>query len=288
MAENVWELRDSEIRLVDIVPVSFDRITFGDNGELRVLTEAERYEGIALPPNKFVVHTPHAVSGHPMRGGLLRATSLAYLGKHFAIKDWMIFAEVFGMPVRVARYEPSATAEEKRELLRMLESIGSDAAAIFSKAVELQFIEAGQGKAPPPYEAMCDYFNRELSKAWLGQTLTVETRAGEAQRFSSGPGVHNEVRHDLRQDDLVKEARTLRRDVLTPITRVKFGDAAPVPYFKRQLDPPRDLRELADILNVAVNDLNMQIPAEWAHRALGVPYTDNEEQYLAGKSVNHS
>ncbi len=271
LAENVWEADGEGLRLVDMVPVHFDRLAFDEMGSPRVLTADEPFEGMALPPNKFVVHTPHAVSGHPMRGGLLRASGIAYLGKYFAMKDWMVFAEVFGMPVRIARYEPSATPEEKRELLTMLQSLGSDAAGIFSKAVELQLLEAGRGAVPPPFENICDFFNRELSKAWLGQTLTVELQSGGGGSNATGPRVHNEVRLDLRQDDIVKEGRTIRRDVLGPIARMRFGADAPVPFLKRHLEPPRDLRELADVLNVAVNDLRMQVPARWAHEALGIP-----------------
>jgi len=278
VAENVWEGQNGALRLVDIVPVSFDRLTFDDVGVPRILTEEEPYQGIELLPNKFVVHTPQAVSGHPMHGGLLRVSALAYLGKHFVMKDWLVFAEVFGMPIRVARYEPSATPAEKRELLSMLQSLGTDAAGVFSKAVELQLLEAGQGKAPPPYENMCRFFNRELSKAWLGETLTVDIE-GQSGVFSAAQ-IHNEVRLDLRKDDIVKEGRTIRRDVLAPVTRLQFGPDAPVPFFQRQLDPPRDLRELADVLNVAANDLRMDIPARWAHDALGVPMAQEGEPVL--------
>ena len=285
VAENVWEGQGGALKLVDIVPVSFDRLTFDDMGAPRILTEEEPYQGIELAANKFVVHTPHAVSGHPMRGGLLRVSALAYLGKHFVMKDWLVFAEVFGMPIRVARYEPSATPEEKRELLSMLQSLGTDAAGVFSKAVELQLLEAGQGKAPPPYEHMCRFFNRELSKAWLGETLTVDIE-GQSGVFSAAK-IHNEVRLDLRKDDIMKEGRTIRRDVLAPVTRLQFGPDAPVPFFQRQLDPPRDLRELADILNVAANDLRMDIPARWAHDALGVPIAQEGEQVLKGQEVAH-
>ena len=73
-----------------------------------------------------------------MRGGVLRVSAIAYMGKHLSMKDWMVYSEVFGMPVRVARYDPSTSPEEKRELLRMLQTLGSDAAGIFSKAVELE------------------------------------------------------------------------------------------------------------------------------------------------------
>ena len=133
VAELVWEPREVGLALVEIVPVDFSRIAFDELDRLRILTEAEPTDGISLPPNKFIVHTPHATSGHAQRGGLLRATALAYLAKNLALKDWMIFAEVFGMPVRIARYEPSATTEEKKEMIEMLESLGSNAAGIFSR-----------------------------------------------------------------------------------------------------------------------------------------------------------
>lgn len=278
VAENVWEPVGDELRLVEVAAVHFDRLVFDELGQVRILTRQEPYEGMPLPPGKFVVHSPHAVSGHPMRGGLLRVSALAYLGKHFAMKDWLVFAEVFGMPLRVARYEPSATPEEKRELLAMLRSLGADAAGIFSKAVEIELVEAGRGKAPPPYENICMFFNRELSKAWLGQTLTVEPSSSPGSLAASR--VHNEVRLDLRQDDLRKEARTIRRDVLGPVARLKFGAAVPVPHFQRVYDPPRDLRELADVLKTAVNDLRMPVPVEWARRVLGIPAGGEGEAIL--------
>lgn len=282
IAENVWDTVDGQLQLVEILPVSFERITFDDTGRPRILTEAAPYDGIELSADKFIVHSPHAVSGHPMRGGLLRATALAYLAKHFSMKDWMVYAELFGMPVRIGRYEPGATAEEKRELLSMLESLGADAAGVFSKAVEVQLLEAGRGTAPPPYERMCDFFNRELSKAWLGQTLTVEGTANDSRPGAAGPAIHNEVRLDLRQDDIVKEGRTIRRDLLGPITRLRFGLNAPVPYFKRVLTPPRDLKQLAEVLSVAVNDLGMKVSSQWAHQALGVPCAGDAAEVLPG------
>jgi phage gp29-like protein len=269
VAENVWEARGDRLRLAAMVPVSFDRLTFDEPGNVRVLTREEPVLGIELPPGKFVVHTPQAVSGHPMRGGLLRVSALAYLGKHFSMKDWMVFAEVFGMPVRIARYEPSATPEEKRELLSMLQSLGSDAAGVFSKAVELEMIETRRSGSASPYERLCEFLNREMSKAWLGETLTTDVTGTKSSLAAAR--VHNEIRLDLRRDDITREGRTIRRDVLTPMTRLEFGPDVPVPFFQRQLHPPRDLRELANVMSIAVNDLGMKVPVRWAHDALGLP-----------------
>lgn len=280
VAECVWAADGAGLRLADVVPVDFTRIAFDEAGGVRVLTEDADTIGIPAEPPKFIVHAPHAVSGHPSRGGLLRVSALSFLGKNLALKDWLIFAEVFGMPVRVARYDSSATAEEKQEMLRMLESLGSNAAGIFSRAVELQFVEAGQGKAPPPYEHLVDFLNREMSKAWLGQTLTTET-PGLGGSFGA-TRIHEEVRKDLRADDLLKEARTIRRQLLTPLTRLRFGADVPAPFLRRSIDQPRTATELAALLDTAVNRLGMRVPQRWAHEALAIPAAGAGEGTVTG------
>ena len=280
VAEIVWGVVGGAMRPVDLVPVAFTRIVFDALDRPRLLTKDAPEFGIDLSPAKFIVHTPHSVSGHPQRGGLLRVTAMVYLAKNLALKDWMIFAEVFGMPVRIARYEPSATPEEKRELMAMLESLGSNAAGIFSRAVELQVIEANRGTAGPPYERLVEYLNREMSKAWLGQTLTTDV-AGQKGSFAASR-VHETVRRDLLADDINREGRSIRRDLLTPLTRFRFGPDAPVPYFRRRLGRTGSAAELAALLDTAVNRLGLRVPAGWSHDALGVPAADETTAALDG------
>jgi len=279
VAELIWEVIDGDLKVSSIEPVDFTRIVFDELDAPRILTEEEPMDGMILPPNKFIVHTPHSTSGHPIRGGLLRVTSMAYLAKNLALKDWMIFAELFGMPVRVAQYEPSASAEEKREMLDMLDSLGSNAAGIFSRAVDLKFIEANRGTPGPPYGNLIDFLNREMSKAWLGQTLTTET-TGVSGSFAATL-VHEEVRKDLRAGDIRKEGRTIRRDLLAPLVRFKFGPSVPVPYFRRKLEMPADTQALAEILDQAVNRLGIKVPAAWAHETLGIPRPTEREPILS-------
>ncbi len=280
IAEIVWDVTDGEFRPVDIVPVDFTRIVFDDLDRPRVLTADEPNEGIELPPYKFIVHTPHSVSGHPQRGGLLRVTAMVYLAKNLALKDWMIFAEVFGMPVRIARYEPGATPEEKRELLRMLESLGSHAAGIFSRAVELQVIEANRGTMGPPYERLIEFLNREMSKAWLGQTLTTDITGQKGTLAATQ--IHETVRQDVLADDMRKEGGTIRRDLLGPMVRLRFGPDAPVPHFRRKLRQLTDANELVEVLDVAINQLGLKVPSQWAHDALGIPQASQSEVTVPG------
>ena len=60
----------------------------------------------------------------------------------------------------------------------------------------------------------------------------------------------------------------------------------PVPYFRRQLELPRDRRELSEVLGRAVNELGMRVPARWAHETLGIPMASEGEKTLEGGSWN--
>jgi phage gp29-like protein len=279
VVELVWEAAPEGVRLAAVAPIDFARLAFDDFDQLRILTEAEPIDGIAPPPDKFIVHTPHASSGHAARGGLLRVTAMAFIAKHFAIKDWLIFAEVFGMPVRIARYQPGAAPEEKRELLDMLRRLGADATGIFSKAVDIDIKQTRVPGETNLYEGLCHYFDREISKAWLGQTLTTDTIRNRAS--AGAASVHDRVRRDLREDDLRKESHTLRRDLLAPLVRFRFGPEAPVPHFRRVLDQTLEPERLAAVLSTAVNELGLRIPADWAHTALGVPIAAAGEPTVA-------
>src|SRR5205814_3465177 len=95
VAELVWEAGADGIRLREIVPVDFGRLRTGSMGELRILTAESPALGIELPADKFIVHSPHG-RGHAGRGGLLRVTALSFLAKHYAMRDWLVYMEVFG------------------------------------------------------------------------------------------------------------------------------------------------------------------------------------------------
>jgi SPP1 gp7 family putative phage head morphogenesis protein len=274
VAEIVWGPEGLE----DIVPTPHTRLLYkldGDEPELRVLTKEQAQDGIRMDPAKWLVHAPHSLAGLPMWGGLLRASAAAYVVKAFSVKDWLVFVELFGMPVRIAKYEPGATAKDKEELLGMLRSLGTDAAGIFSKAVELELKETSkQGESP--YERVCSFFNAELSKAWLGQTLTTEV--GDSGSRALGD-VHNEVRKDLLADDIRNEGDTVREQLLSPMVQFRFGPDCPVPYFRRRIDETRDPLQLCDVVERA-SRMGSRISRTWFEAELGLQTTDDDDDVL--------
>lgn len=277
VAELVWERG----ALVDVVPVPYARL-IADPHEpwrLRVLTEAEPSLGVALDeyPRKWIVHQPRPTPGRHFDGGLLRASVLLYLAQNLSFKDWLIYSQLAGMPIRVAQFEPGTPEADKRNLLKMLEALGTDACAVFSKNIELRFVDPVRS-GERPYEPLQRYCNTEITILWLGQHLTTDIQASGSRAAAE---IHDRVREDLLIDDMAEESETIRRDVLTPLVEARFGPGAPVPLFRRSLIQSVDTKVLAETLAVAVNELGLAVPRRWVYQSLGIPEPQVGESVLA-------
>ena len=281
VAELVWDGG----RLADVVPVPYGRL-IGDPHEpwrLRVLTEDEPSLGVPLDehPYKWIVHHARPTPGRPFEGGLLRASALLYLAQHLSFKDWLVYSQIAGMPVRVAQFEPGTPDADKQQLLKMLEALGTDAVAVFGKNIDLKFMESTR-TGERPYEPLQDYCNTEITILWLGQHLTTDLRTSGSRAAAE---IHDRVREDLLVDDIADESQTIRRDLLTPLVQARFGDGVPVPQFRRSLVQAVDTKVLADLLAVAVNELGLRVPQQWVHQALGIPQPRADEPVLGGGSA---
>jgi phage gp29-like protein len=267
VAELIWERG----QLVDIVPVPHSRLITNHDQPfaLRVKTDAAPADGILLAdyPNKWIVHQPGAQPGGHFAAGLLRASVLLYLAQNLSFKDWLTYSQLAGMPMRVAQIEPGTPEADQKALLKMLSELGTEAAAVFSKNVDLRMIDTARTDKRP-YQPLQEYCNTEITILWLGQHLTTDMRSNGSRAAAE---VHDRVREDLLAHDMAQEAATLRRDLLRPLVQSRFGSAAPVPVFRRSIVQSVDTKVLAETLSTAINELGMQIPRRWMHAALGIP-----------------
>src|SRR5690606_27887558 len=83
-----------------------------------------------LKPFSWIVHNAKVKSGLPIRGGIARGVTWAFLFKSFTMKDWAIFCEAYGQPLRLGKYGEGASQADKDILLRAVSNIGVDYAAI--------------------------------------------------------------------------------------------------------------------------------------------------------------
>lgn len=281
VVELVWDRGE----LIDLVPVPYRRLVSDPHEpwRLRVLTEDDPTLGVPLDaaPAKWILHKPRAMPGRHFDGGLLHTSALLYLAQNLSFKDWLVFSQIAGMPVRVAQFEPGTPDDDKQKLLEMLQTLGTEACAVFGKNIELKFLEATRG-GERPYQAIQDYCNTEITILWLGQHLTTDIRQSGSRAAAE---IHDRVREDLLVDDIADESHTIRRDLLTPLVRAHFGDDVPVPLFCRSLIQSVDTKVLAETLAVAVRELGLAVPTRWAHAALGIPQPEDDEETLARGQV---
>ena len=214
-----------------------------------------------MPPIwKVLYHRYKARSGHATRSGVLRVVGWMYLLKNFALKDWAAFNEVFGMPLRLGKYDNTASPADREALVQAIRNLGSDSAGVISKSTEIEFVEAAsRSGSVNPYQLMADFCNREMSKAVSGQTLTTDT-TGSTGTYAAA-SVHAEVRRDLVEADAQALAVTLREQLLRPLVGFNFGWDKPVPWFRFRFEAEEDLKTLSEVYR---NLAAMGVPWTWS------------------------
>lgn len=240
--------------------------------------------GDVLPPHKFVVHYPKLKSGVPIRGGLARMAVLMYMCKTYTLADWMAYLEVFGMPIRVGKYNNGASNDDKAVLKRAVANIGSDAAAIIPESMLIEFIESGGKGGETLYEKNADFLDKQISKAVLGQTMTADDGSSRSQAE-----VHNEVRLDLLESDAKKLQATINQQLIKPFVDFNFGVQAVYPLLVFYVEKPEDIAGLVDGVSKLV-PLGLKVSQSFLRDKLGIPdpQDDDELLFVAQKSANLS
>lgn len=272
-----WTVRDGYNVIESLDWVHQKKLFWDSMTDEMLLRTTEHPEGISFPRNKFVIHRYKARSGHESRAGLLRVVSWMYLFKNYTLKDWVSFCEVFGMPIRLGKYNQSASEEDKRQLIEAIYSIGSDAAGIIPDSAVIEFIEANKTSTVDIYERLARYCDEQVSKAVLGQTLTSDSGGGS---YAQGK-VHNDVRKDLTKADAETLEKTIRRDIIGPLVEYNFGPDAGIPDFKFNSEEPEELKDTVEIYRTLSVDMGLEIPSSHVYEKFNIPEPKEGEKLLS-------
>jgi phage gp29-like protein len=230
-----------------------------------------------LAPFKFIVHFAKAKAGLPIRGGLARAAGWSYLFKNYVLKDWVTFTEVFGQPLRVGKYHPGASEQDKQALLQAVSNIGTDAAAIIPESMLIEFTEAHQSSSAELYEHFCEYLDAQVSKAVLGQTLTTEMPRTGGSRAAAQ--VHDAVRRDILNADARRLSATLKRDLIQPVVDLNMGPQTRYPTIELGLPDDSDVKVFAEIVAMLA-DRGLRVSQKTILDKLGIAQADVGEEVL--------
>lgn len=281
LTEINWGFDGKRARVEELKWVPQKKITFVEDLAPRLVTANGPWQGVPFPPWKVIYHRYKAKSGHDTRAGVLRVVGYMYLLKNYSLKDWATFNEVFGMPLRLGKYDPASTPSDREALITAVRNLGTDAAGIISKNTEIEFVEATNrpSGSANPFQVLADFCNREMSKAVLGQTLTTDTSGGTGTYATAR--VHAQVRSDLVEADAQALGQTLREHLLRPLVGFNFGWDKPVPWFRFRYEEGEDLKTLSEVYRNLAN-LGMPLSVEHVAERFGIPLA-REGQAIIGE-----
>lgn len=229
----------------------------------------------------WVVHSHKSRSVQLARMGLFRTLAWLYMFKHYSVRDFAEFLELYGMPIRIGKYGAGATNEEKRTLLRALAQIGHNAAGIMPDSMTVELHNAANTTATNnPFLQMTDWCEKSIARLILGQTLT-SGADGKSSTNALG-NVHNEVRRDLLVSDAKQVAQTITQQIILPYLQINVDPNIAlhrVPYFEFDTKKYDDLSTFADAIPKLVS-IGVQIPEKWTRDKLGIPEAQDGEVVL--------
>lgn len=232
---------------------------------------------VPLEPHKFIVTSIAAKSGLPIRSGLARLAIWGWMFKSFTARDWAIFTQAYGQPIRIGKYGPGATEAEKDILFRAVANVAGDCAAIVPESMLIEFAEVkAADKGGDLYRTRADWLDQQISKAVLGQTATTDAIAG-------GHAVgqeHRLVQEDIERADARALAAVLNRQLVRPWIALQWGRQDQYPRLRIGREDVKDITATTNALEKLV-PMGLRVQVSDVRDMLGFADPDKGAEVLA-------
>lgn len=263
-------------------PVPVRRFRIAQNDELRIFTDYRTTCGDPLIPGKWI--TLRRGGDQLARAGLMRTAMLLAMGKRMGFRDWMVWLEKFGVPIPIAKYDPTNDDLSKEMAAEIVRSIGETSGAVCPKGIEIEFPEAKRhGESGSVHPAMLAFCNAELSKLVNGSTLTNDNAGSGGASYALG-SVHDGVRWEAVQYDADRIQAAFERDVcaaMIAFNRLRCAPSKMTIQVVRDLDP----MTRAKVAAVYRNELGGKLSGQQMGTELGFrPPTDPSDE-LPGRAA---
>lgn len=223
-----WQVKNGLVMPRDLIWRTQRWFTF-DRADGETVLLREGVAGEPLPEHKFIVHRHKSKSGLTIRSGIARVALWAWMFKSFTTKDWAIFCQNYGQPIRIGKYGRGATEEEKDVLWRAVSGIAGDCAAIIPREMLIELHEVGsKSSSTDMYERRADWLDRQVSKLVLGQTTTTDAVSGGHAVSQE----HRLVQEDIERDDAGMVTATLNRQLVPNMIAFNFGPQDRYPHIR--------------------------------------------------------
>ncbi|MEQ8318756.1 MAG: DUF935 family protein [Rhodospirillales bacterium] len=239
VAELLYEIDGSRVRISDIKVRDRKRFRFGRDRSLRLLSR-DHPNGIVMPERKFWTFTAGGDNDDDIYGrGLAHWLYWPVYLKRNGVKFWAIVLEKFGQPTTVGKYHAGATPEDRKKLLEAIRAAATDVGIIIPQGMEIDFLEAQRRAGGDHYE-FARYMDAAITKVVLSQTMTTEDGSSLSQAQ-----VHMDVRNDVVESDADLVCESFNAGPARWLSEWNFPGAE-APRVWRLTGDPEDLNTVAE------------------------------------------
>ena len=252
VVEVVWELKNGFWLPKKFLHHDFKRFGFSPDGSL-ILLNSPSGQKLLNQKYKFIVAKNEATPENPYGRSVLTRCYWPWRFKTAGFKFWITVLEKFGVPSLAALFDSSVPPQQAQEIADFvteeLRKITSGSVGALAGVKDLITI-SGEGKAED-FKLLVELCNAEISKAILGETLTVEV--GERGAYAHGK-VHLEVLDFLVKKDAKNIEAVLNETLISWLVELNAGVEALnfKPVFRFDFEPVADWEKIKDALDRGV------------------------------------
>lgn len=279
VTETKWTLADGMI-----VPRCFDpvqhrrfefrqsdgRLVWAEDGQPQVDFQSEH-------PGQFIVSQPRVNGDAPHREGLIRVLVWAALFRNWTLTDWLRLGETAWKPYVIGTYQKAnyVAQESVDSLIATIGQMYSSGRVVIPDDVELEVNFPGSpGSGAPTHQALFETMAREMSKAVLSQTETVQASASSGYAQAK---VGDDIRRELRNARAVQIGAHVTSGVVEPLVHWNYGPSFPRVRFEFITQEPRDLKTFSEGVTNLVK-AGVRIGQKWVRDEAGIPEPEEGEE----------
>lgn len=156
-------------------------------------------------------------SGGDKDYGLLMSAAQYVIYKRGGLGDWAQFCELFGLPLKIGKYDPF-DAETRKLLNESFNSMGGAAHMIIPKGADIEIKDAGSNAGQSGiFLDLVKVCNEEMSKIFLGQTMTTDSGSSRSQSET-----HKETESDIFLADMIEREYLLNWSLKPKLEKLRY------------------------------------------------------------------